>query len=123
MQEGWAKDAYIEVRAARLEAEATVAALHERRSESLGKPLQGIEDRRTLDRYLEQLADEERSQKHVIGILEQEEAKALLAWQERKRELEAMVKLREHAYEDYCLDETRREQAELDEWAVTRRTA
>ena len=59
----------------------------------------------------------------VLAVLETEEANALLAWQERKRELEALLKLREQAFAEYQLDETRREQAELDEWAVTRRTA
>jgi flagellar protein FliJ len=123
MQEGWAKDAYIEARAMRLGAEATVEAIAERRKEAFSNRLQSLDDHQMLERYLQQLDDEERAQRSVIAVLETEEANALVVWQERKKELESRVKLRDHAFADYQLDETRREQAELDEWAVTRRTA
>jgi len=123
LQEGWAKDAYIEARAARLDAEATISALHERRDEAISKVPNTIEDRQALDRYLLQLEDEEGTQKHIAGILAEEEANALTVWQERKQELEAMVKLKEKAKEEYDLEANRAEQAELDEWTTTRRAA
>jgi flagellar export protein FliJ len=123
LQEGWAKDAYIEARAVRLEAEAAIEAINTRRKSILGEKPGSLDDHRILERYLQQLDDEERTQRHIIQILETEEATALAAWQERKRDLEAFVKLREKALEEFKLEETRREQAELDEWTTTRRTA
>lgn len=123
MQEGWAKDAYIEARAARLEADATVATLAQRRTDALAASPTTLSDRQALDSYVQQIDEEIRTNRHVIAILEEEEAKALVQWQERKRELEAMNKLREHALFEFNQDASRQEQKDLDDWTVMRRSA
>jgi flagellar biosynthesis chaperone FliJ len=69
------------------------------------------------------LDDGERSQNVVLKVLLNEEVTALNAWHLTKRDLETLVRLREAALEEYKLEENRREQAELDEWAVLRRKA
>lgn len=121
MQEGWAKDAYIEARGARLEVEATITAIRVRRAEALDGNPESLDERMTLERYVQQLDEEVRTQNQVVEILAEEEGKALMVWQERKQELEAMNKLREHLFAEFQVEEKHQEQVELDEWTITRR--
>jgi flagellar biosynthesis chaperone FliJ len=69
------------------------------------------------------LDDEERAQKVVLKVLITEEDTALNGWHAAKRELEVLVRLRAAALEEYNAEAERKEQAELDEWAVLRRAA
>ncbi|HVT14422.1 MAG TPA: flagellar FliJ family protein [Fimbriimonadaceae bacterium] len=121
--ENWAQEAYLETRVARLEAEAVLSGVDERRKECLHRKADTLEARQLLEITLQSLDDDEKAQILVIDVLKTEEEKALNVWQEKKRELETIVKLRDKSYEDWKLEETRREQAELDEWAVLRRGA
>lgn len=70
--------------------------------------------------YADRLQDETRALLSTIGVLETEEAEAHAAWMEAKKEVKTIEKLREKALAEYQLDETRREQAEIDEWATLR---
>lgn len=121
--EGWAKDAYLDCRAKRLEAEAALITIDTRRKALLAAPAVTLDDRQAIEVCMGRFDDEERGQKSVIAVLEAEEGKALEEWKVRKQELEALVKLKEKALEAYNLEVTRTEQSELDEWSTTRRTA
>lgn len=121
--EHWAQEAYLETRVARLEGEAALAEVQRRRQESLRHKADTLEARILLEMTLQTLDDDEKAKILVIDVLTTEEEKALGVWQEKKRELETIVKLRDNAYEEWKLEETRYEQAQLDEWAVLRRPA
>jgi flagellar export protein FliJ len=121
--EGWAKDTYLDSRAARLETEAGIHELRMRRGDLLENTPTDLNSRTALEATLLHLDDGERSQNVVLKVLLNEEVTALNAWHLTKRDLETLVRLREAALEEYKLEENRREQAELDEWAVLRRKA
>lgn len=82
--------------------------------------LTNFQDRIDSLAYTERLQDESRALLSTIGVLEAEEDQAFAAWMEAKKEVKTIEKLRTNALEEYQLDETRREQAELDEWATLR---
>jgi len=123
MQEGWAKDSYLDSRAARLEVEAKILNVHTRRGNLLVNTPTDISSRRALESTLLYLDAQEREEKLVLNILIAEEDTALQAWHHAKRELETLDRLRETALEEHRLEENRKEQAELDEWSVMRRAA
>jgi flagellar export protein FliJ len=70
--------------------------------------------------YTDRLQDESRALLSTIGVLEAEEDQAFAAWMEAKKKVKTIEKLRIKALEEYQLDETRRQQAEIDEWATLR---
>lgn len=119
--EEWARDAYLEARVKRLEAEAELEAIRARREEALRSDASTVAERLDLERYLQRLDDEEQAQRTVIAVLEEEEEKARLEWMERKRDAEALQKLHDRRRAEHELEEARRQQAELDEWAVMKR--
>ena len=123
MQEGWAKDAYLFARAARLEGEAELQLIRDERSYLIENTPTDLESRKALESRLALLDDRERGQNQILMVLGNEETNALAAWQLQKQELEMVRKLKETAQEQHTLQENRREQAELDELAVLRRTA
>lgn len=121
--EHWAQEVYLETRVARLEGEAALADVKNRRSLALKQSAETLDDRRLLEMMLGSLDDDEKAKETIVEVLKAEEEKAFEAWQEKKRELETMVKLRDKAHEEWQLELTRHEQAELDEWAVLKRGA
>ncbi|MFI5385576.1 MAG: flagellar export protein FliJ [Fimbriimonadales bacterium] len=121
--EHWAQEAYLETRVARLEGDATLLEIRNRRAAALQQTPSTLEERKELERTLQMHDEDERGQEIVVEILATEEAKALDAWQEKKRELETISKLRDKALEEWLLDERRHDQSELDEWSVLRRGA
>src|SRR5690348_11767533 len=121
--EHWAQEAYLDTRVARLEGEASLLEVHNRRQAALQRTAESIEDRRHLEMTLLSLDDDERAKETVVEVLKSEEEKALNLWHEKKRELETMIKLRDKAREEWQLEANRKEQAELDEWSVLRRGA
>lgn len=120
--EAAAKDAYLDARAQRLEAESKLDVLAVRRREALGAELMDLKDHQELEAFLQFLDDEERAHRLVIQALQMDEDERMKEWQAARQDLEALIKLRDKALEEWKLEETRREQAELDEWAVLRRT-
>lgn len=118
-----AKDAYLAARVKHLEAEADLLAIQRRRQESLAGPAEDLDAHIVLELYWFRLDAEKRNQVLVIEALENEEESLRLQWIERRRELQAIQKLRNHAVAEWELDVTRKEQSELDEWAVLRSAA
>ncbi len=121
--ENWAQEGYLDTRVARLEGEAALLEIQNRRQAALHAAPVSVDDRLNLELRLLSFDDEERAQQTVIQVLTNEEEKALEVWQEKKRELETVVKLKEKALEEWQLDANRQEQGELDEWSVMRRGA
>jgi flagellar export protein FliJ len=121
--EHWAQEAYLDTRVARLEAEAAMHDVGTRRKEMLHQQANTLYERQDMEQRLARLDDEEVEKKTVVEVLKAEEEKALQVWHEKKRELETMVKLRDKAKEEWTLEANRKEQAELDEWAVLKRGA
>ena len=121
--EHWAQEVYLDTRVARLEAEAALLEVNHRRIAALQQPANTLGDRQLLEMTLQSLDDDERAKQTVVDVLAMEEKKALEAWHEKKQELETIVKLREHALDEWLLEENRREQRELDEWSVMQRSA
>lgn len=118
-----AKDAYLDAKAARLEAEAGIQSIADHRKKLLSTKLETIQDRISMQELLASLDDQERQQKIIIDMLTIDEENRRVEWVEKKQELETLVKLREKEYDMWQLEETRKEQAALDEWATTRKTA
>lgn len=123
MEEGWAKDNFRAAQNAKSEKQAEIRKLIEHRSGVISLPANSIESRLHLERVMERIDDEERAQRAALAILENEEVNAQAAWNLKRQAVKAIEKLRENALEQWKLDEERREQADLDEWAVLRRAS
>ncbi len=118
-----AKDAYIDAKAAKLEAEAVLKSIDDHRKRMLISEIVTVQDRLALDATMSGLDDQERQQKIIVQMLELDEESRRVEWVSKKQELEALVRLHDKEFEAWQLEETRKEQAELDEWAVTRKSA
>jgi flagellar export protein FliJ len=116
-----AKETYLDARVKRLEAEGELAAMVRHKHEVLQKPIESFDDRLVLDMYILRCDERETEQGLVIQVLEGEEETLRQGWLERKKEYEAIMKLYERELDEYEKEATRREQAELDEWAVLHR--
>lgn len=123
LEEGWAKDAYRQAQSARMEGDAALARIGERRVTLLAQPVLSLPERRELESMLERLDGEEDVQRSVLAELMDEEAKAYTDWIERKQDLQALEKLRARAHDEWLLQANRKEQEALDEWSVLRRAA
>lgn len=121
--EGWAKDAYLDTRVRRLEAEADLHAIEARRQEILRQSPGTVDELLGLERYLVRLQDEERAQQTLISILIQEEETAQMNWIEKRKEAESLERLRTEHLAEWQYEADLEEQKALDEWAVTRRKA
>lgn len=121
LQEDWAKRAYLNAQAARLHEDAELAKTHARRTQTLKHPALGVADRIALERVLLALDDIEHQQRIALQVLLQEEAQAMSDWTEKRKQAEALRKLRDKAFNDFEYQEAWREQAALDEWAALRR--
>lgn len=116
-----AKDAYLEARVARLACEQEIGALRDQRRRYLLEPVHGLEGFRSLEILLSKLDDDERHLLTILDDLQRDEESRRQDWLAAKRDLEVLEKLRQKALDDWTLTETRREQAELDEWSALRR--
>ena len=123
ISEGWAKDAYLDARARRLEAETILQGIIRKRGEAMRSHPQTVEQMLSLEAYLLRLDDDERAQHSVIAVLFQEEERDKEKWVECRRESEVLQKLHDNAREDWNYESNREEQNQLDEWAVLRRKA
>lgn len=123
LQEKWAKDAYMEAVAKRNEAEHEIEAISKRKQDSLQCHPSALDSRLALDSYVTRLEDEIRAAEATREVLAGEAETAQQEWILAKQEAEAMAKLREADYEEWRLEQSRKEQNELDEWSVFRRAA
>lgn len=121
--EGQAKDAYLDARAQRLEAEAMIYNIEGRRKDLLKEPCFTVDAHQAIEAMMIRLDDEVRAQNAVIGLLRAEEEKALQVWHQAKQEHEVLVKLREKAHDEWEYEMGLEEQKNLDEWSVLRRSA
>ncbi len=121
--ESLAKDAYLDARSKRFEAEAMVANIEVRRQELLSEPCVSLDAHQMMDSLMIRLDDEVRAQSTVISVLRDEEEHLLAEWHRAKQEFEALVKLQGKAQEAHQKEVDLEEQKELDEWSVTRRAA
>lgn len=118
-----AKDVYMDARAKTIEAENELSRMIEHRKAVICQPLSSLDDHLALDRYVQSCEDKERHQHLVIQVYETEEEEKRLLWIESKKEFQAIVKLRDKAFDEWQAEENRREQNALDEWAVLRRAS
>ena len=121
LEEGWAKDALRLAREAREEVEAEVEAVRRRRRLATAHAAPTVAARIDLEAYLTSLDAEEESAGNRLAILERDEDRAQGEWRACRVSAEALEKLRERALGEWRAEEARREQADLDEWAVLRR--
>lgn len=121
--EEWAKDAYIDAQAKRVEGETMIERVKDHRGLALASPAADLDQRRALESYLERLDDEQRGLEAAVAVLANEEESARLAWTAAKQEVEALEKLRDKALQDWMLEKNRAEQRDLDEWTSMRRAA
>ncbi len=121
--EDLAKNAFLDARAKRIEAEAVILHIEDRRKEVLAGPCSSLEAHQAIDALMIRLDDEIRAQNTVISVLRDEEEHAQKEWTRAKQEYEALVKLYERALEEYQKESDLEEQKNLDEWAVTRKAA
>ncbi len=121
LEEGWAKDAFRAAQDARFEGEAAVERIRDRRKACVARPDPTLAERLDLEAYHAALDREETAARERLTTLEGKEAEAREAWRDRRVSAEALAKLREAALDEWKAEEARREQADLDEWAVLRR--
>src|SRR4051794_37908925 len=105
--EHWAQEAYLDTRVARLEGEAALLEVRNRRSTALQQSANSLDERKMLELTLQTLDDDERAKETVVEVLRSEEEKALQVWHEKKRELETIVKLRDKAFDEWQLEANR----------------
>lgn len=118
-----AKDSWLRQRAEKLQAEEDLAAMKAKRNLLANQTVTQISDLIQQQHALSRLESLERSFLAAIAVLENEEEAAYRVWMTAKQDAEAIDKLREKAKEFWDKEMERREQAELDEWAVMRRAA
>lgn len=123
LQEGWAKDAYLVALARQHEAESLLASTETRKSRAMASHPSGLDERRSLDSYLTRLDDEIRAHEAAISVVTDEAVAALEEYQNAKKEASVIEKLRETRLAEWKLAQSRKEQADLDEWATQRRAA
>lgn len=118
-----AKDEFLERQARRYAAEAEIERLKEERRCALMGITGSLHDRINSERFVERLTDSIRGSEIALTILLGEEETAKSHWLKTKSDAEALGKLREKDHHEWSVEETRREQRDLDEWAVMRRAA
>ncbi len=118
-----AKSAYGAAQARRIEVEEEMREVDQVRGENLKSKPASLPEHLALEAWLNNLDDRQRQMEVLRAILLEEEDTARLAWIETKREAEVLQKLRTKQKDEYDLELSRFEQAQLDEWATMRRSA
>jgi flagellar export protein FliJ len=123
LQEKWAKDEYLVCRAKRIEGENQIEHLKERRALAMRKTYSTLQDRRAQEQFAARLEDDRRAVEAAVAVLAGEEELARVKWLSVRKDAEALEKLKEKDQALWTVEEQRRVQRDLDEWAVTRRAA
>jgi flagellar protein FliJ len=118
-----AKDAWLKQRAEKVQAEEELSEMRAKRNQLASQTVTQFSDLIQQQHALSRLESLEKSFMAAIAVLENEEEAAYRVWMNAKQDAEAIEKLREKAKEFWDKEMERREQAELDEWAVMRRAA
>jgi flagellar export protein FliJ len=123
LTEEWAKEAYLEARSARLEAEIARIVIEKERHDLFNNTPRTINELLSREQRLELLQARHREQSIVIEVLIEDEARALAEWNARKQDVQALEKLHDKAFSEWMYEVNREEQAFLDEWTNGRRAA
>lgn len=123
LQEDWAKTAFLEAQASRVQAERELEVLVGKKLEVASQSRQSLVEMKDLETWTLRIEDEIEAQLSMIRILEDEEKKQQQEWIEAKQALESMEKLRLIAKEEYDKTINSEEQKELDEWANRKKAA
>lgn len=121
LEEGWAKDNFLNKHVTRMEAENELFQLQEDRRFILSAGADDLQARHELELRVQKLDDHERALKLLINELLREEEQARDEWILKKQDKSALEKLRDKAYEVWMYRQNRAEQAALDEWATQQR--
>jgi len=121
--EQWARDAFLEARGAKIEAEQVLQALDCRRSALLCEELQELEDGKALEPNLNTLDEDQRQHQAVCELLVQEESSCREKWLEKKREMEALQTLRAREHAEWMREVNREEQKSGAESAARRKAS
>lgn len=116
-----AKKAYLEKKARLLEAETALRQIAKRRHDVLLSSAHDLATLQAKETFLLQLDEEERSQKIIINVLQTEEEKARLLWQEKNKEAKTLQKLKEHRKQEWIYLFNKEEQNAMDDFATMRR--
>lgn len=122
-EEDAAKQLYLLAKARRHDAESDLAELASTKAAVLRSNAHSLEERRSLDAFVQRVIDEECATETAIGVLLDEEETLKIAWQSAKRDHDALQKLFEKDELEWKREADRKENAELDEWSVLRRKA
>lgn len=109
--------------AARVAAESALDALMDKYRQASEHGFNSIHGALQRETYKGHLQLEMELQNRVILELIDEEMAALGAWKQKRQDLRTLELMRDSAHAEWQLEESRREQRELDEWAVLRRAA
>lgn len=123
LTEEWAKEAYLEARTARLEAEVALADIDRERHLLYTAAPQTVNDLLTREHRLELLLSRHHQQLIVLEVLLEDEERALLEWNARKQDVQVLEKLHDKAFEEWMYEVNREEQNFLDEWSNGRRAS
>lgn len=118
LMEESARDCYLEARAARLDAEQSLRSFEAARQNMITKGAATIPERIALALALSKQDELENQHRIALEVLIQEEQVRRSEWIDRKKDLQVLQKLRERELERWKLEERRREQREMDEFAV-----
>lgn len=118
LEEEWARETLRFAREAREEAETELEHLHAQRRALTAQPAVSLAARLDLEAFHTALDRDVESAQNRLALLANDEAKAAADWREARAAAEALTKLRESAHAEWEREEARREQADLDEWAV-----
>jgi flagellar export protein FliJ len=120
-QEDEAKQVYLTRRASRFEGESAITGLSTQRRSVLEQPAPSLPTRLGMEARLSKLDDEERFARTAVNVMLNEEEAAEVVWKQKRQALRSIELLKERELTEWTHDQERKEQAELDEWAVMRR--
>ncbi len=123
LTEEWAKDAYLEARTARLEAEVELADIERERHQLYTSEPRTVSDLLAREHRVELLLSRHHQQLIVLEVLMEDEERALIEWNARKQDVQVLEKLHDKAFEEWLYEVNREEQNFLDEWSNGRRAA
>lgn len=123
LEEKWAKDAVLAAKLEILHKELELEQIASDRQKVLSKDATTVEARMTLQTELEQSDEMERQANVQLAVLRDEENAAIEVWKAKRRDLQALISLRDEAEAAWRAEADRKEQIDLDEWASMRRAS
>jgi flagellar export protein FliJ len=123
LEESWAKDYYVACQKKRMEAEDAVDEIEAERMRLVARGAKSLQDRKDLETLLQKCGDGERAAMLLLVQLTEDEDQARDTWMAKRKDRLTLQKIHDKALEDWKLEQERREQKALDEWATQRRRA